>query len=188
MITVNFAVGFFVITIILAHSFAPIEYDWKQNTISDLGAQQYKNAWIMRVGFIGFGLLLCAALFRLYSSSEDRNYSDLLIAIYAISILLTGFFNTAPFLGTSSFSIQEDKWHSVFAQGAGIAFSIGILWHLLGYSNPNQRIVNFVFLILVIGFSALVGLSKSGLIPIGFGIFQRGLYVISFLWLIIRYQ
>ena len=65
MISVNSAVVFFVITIILAHSFAPIEYDWKQNTISDLGAQQYKNAWIMRVGFIGFGLLLCAALLGL---------------------------------------------------------------------------------------------------------------------------
>ena len=188
MISVNSAVVFFVITIILAHSFAPIEYDWKQNTISDLGAQQYKNAWIMRVGFIGFGLLLCAALFRSSNSSDYRNYSDLLIAIYAICILLTGFFSTAPFLGTSSFSIQEDKWHSVFAQVAGIAFSLGILWHLIGYSNPKQRIVNFVFLILVIGFSACVGLSKNNLIPIGLGIFQRGLYIISFLWLIYRYQ
>jgi len=188
MITVKFAVIFFVITIILAHSFAPIEYNWKQNTISDLGAQQYKNAWIMRVGFIGFGILVCAALIRLYSSSENRNYSDLLIAIYAIGIFLTGFFSTAPFLGTSSFSIQEDKWHSVFAQVAGIAFSFGILWHLIGYSNPNQRIVNFIFLVLVIGFSSLVGLSKNELIPIGLGIFQRGLYVISFIWLLFRYQ
>lgn len=71
--SVNFAVGFFVIIIILAHSLAPIEYDWKKNTISTRGAQQYKNAWIMRVGFIGFGLLLCTAPFGIYSSSEDRS-------------------------------------------------------------------------------------------------------------------
>ncbi len=33
--------------------------------------------------------------------------------------------------------------------------------------------INLAFLNLVIGFSALVGLSKNGLIPIGLGIFQR---------------
>ena len=153
MITVDVAVIFFVVIIILAHFFAPFKYDWRLNTISDLGAQQYENAWVMRMGFIGFGVLL----------------------------------STAPFIETSTFSIGEDKWHSLFAQIAGIAFSFGILCHLLLYSNPNQKIINFVFLILVIGFSALVGLSKNGLIPIGLGLIQRGLYVISFIWLLFRY-
>ena len=188
MITVDVAVIFFVAIIILAHFFAPIEYDWKLNTISDLGAQQYKNAWLMRMGFIGFGVLLSTALLWPFIITDEKNYSDLLIAIYALSILLSGFFSTAPFIETSTFSIGEDKWHSLFAQIAGIAFSFGILWHLLVYSNPNQKIVNFVFLLLVIGFSALVGLSKNELISIGFGLIQRGLYAVSFIWLLFRYR
>ncbi len=81
VITVNVAVIFFVQIIILAHIFAPIEYDWKSNTISDLGAQQYKNAWLMRMGFIGFGVLLSTALLWSFIHAEEKNYSDLLIVV-----------------------------------------------------------------------------------------------------------
>ena len=81
VITVNVAVIFFVAIIILAHFFAPIEYDWKLNTISDLGAQQYKNAWLMRMGFIGFGVLLSTALLWSFIHAEEKNYSDLLIVV-----------------------------------------------------------------------------------------------------------
>ena len=188
IITVDVAVIFFVVIILLAHLLAPVEYDWKLNTISDLGAQQYKNAWLMRTGFIGFGFLLSTALLWLFIHTEEKNYSDLLIIVYALSVLLSGFFSTAPFIETATFSIDEDKWHSMFAQIAGVAFSFGILWHLLVYANENQKSIHLVFFILVIGFSALVGLSKNGLIPIGFGLIQRGLYVISFMWLLFRYR
>ena len=186
--TVSVAVVFLASVIILAHLFAPIEYDWRLNTVSDLGAQQYKNAWLMRIGFIGFGVLLSTALLCSFIHTDEKNYSDLLIVAYALSILLSGFFSTAPFVETATFSIGEDKWHSLFAQIAGIAFSFGILWHLLIYSDPDQKIIHFAFLILVIGFSALVGLSKNGLIPIGLGSIQRGLYVVSYIWLLFRYR
>lgn len=188
VVTVHAAVIFFVVIILLAHIFAPTEYNWKFNTISDLGAQHYKNAWLMRVGFIGFGFLLSIALLWSFAHAERKNYSDLLIAVYALSVLLSGIFSTAPFVETKAFSISEDKYHSLFAQVAGIAFSFGILWHLLVYSNPNEKFIHFVFLLFVIGFSALVGLSKNGLIPIGLGLVQRGLYVISFIWLLFRYR
>ena len=188
VLTVEAAVIFFVAIILLAHFFAPVEYDWKLNTISDLGAQQYKNAWLMPIGFIGFGILLSAALLWSFMHSEQKNYSDLLIITYALSILMTGIFSTAPFIETSSFSTSEDNWHSFFAQLAGFALSFGILWHMLIYSTPNQKIINFVFLILIIGFSALVGLSKNEVIPTGLGLIQRGLYFISFVWLIFRYR
>jgi len=65
----------------------------------------------------------------------------------------------------------------LFAQIAGIALSFGILWHLLVYSSSNQKLIHFVFLMLVIGFSALVGLSKNEVISIGLGLIQRGLWL-----------
>ncbi len=188
MVTVNAAVIFFAVIITLAHFFAPSEYDWMLNTISDLGSQRYKNAWLMRIGFIGFGVLLSIAVLWSFIHTEEKNYSDLLIVVYALSILLSGVFSAAPFTDFSTFSIGEDKLHSLFAQIAGIAFSFGILWHLLVYSNPNQKMINFVFLTLIISFSALVGLSKKGLITIGLGLIQRMLYVISFVWLLFRYR
>jgi len=182
------AVIFVVVIILIAQIIAPIEYNWKINTISDLGAQQYKNAWLMRVGFIGFGVLLSVSILWSFVHAEFRNYSDLLIVVYALGILMSGFFSTAPFIEAESFSISGDKFHSLFAQIAGIALSFGIFWHLLVYSSPNQKLFHFVFLILVIGFSALVGLSKNEVISIGLGLIQRGLWLISFTWLLFRYR
>jgi len=188
VITVNVAVAFFTVTIVLAHFFAPSEYNWMLNTISDLGSQQYKNAWLMRIGFIGFGVLLSTALLSSFIHAEEKNYSDLLIVVYALNVLMSGIFSTAPFTYSLTFSTGEDKLHSLFAQIAGIAFSFGILWHLSVYSNPNQKIINFVFFTLVIGFSALVGLSKKSVITIGLGLLQRGLYLVSFIRLLFRYR
>lgn len=188
MITVSMAVFFFAAMIVLAHFFAPSEYNWRLNTISDLAAQQYQNAWLMRIGLIGFGLILTTAILWRLLHAEEKNYADLLMIVYGLSVLMSGVFSTAPFTNTSTCSIVEDKWHSLFAQVAGIAFSCGILGHLLFYSNPNQKSINFIFFILVIGCSSLVGLSKKGLFPIQLGLAQRGLYVISFIWLLWRYR
>ncbi|MCU0544232.1 MAG: DUF998 domain-containing protein [Oscillatoriaceae cyanobacterium Prado104] len=187
MIAVGVAVAFFIATIVLAHFLAPSDYNWKVNTVSDLGSQQYKNAWLMRTGFIGFGVLLSTTLLLSFIYVEEKNYSDILIVIYALNVLMTGVFSAAPFTHSLKFSVAEDKLHSLFAQTAGIAFSFGILWHSSVYSDPNQKTTNFVLFTLIIGFSALIGLSKKSLIKIGLGLLQRGLYLVSFIWLLFRY-
>jgi len=188
IISVKIAIIYFVAIIIIAHFLTPAEYNWKVNTISDLAAQQYNNAWLMRIGFIGFGILMCIAVFFSFFQSGQKNYSDFLIIIYALSVSLSGIWSTAPFFETQSFSIQEDNLHSLFAQMAGIAFSFAILWHMLVYSDPKHKLKNFIFFILVIGFPALVGLAKNEMIAIGLGLIQRGLYLVSFIWLIIRFR
>ena len=141
----------------------------------------------MRFGFIGFGLILSTAVILGFKSSAKKDYSDILIVIYALSILMTGFFSTGPFIEPSRFSLIEDSWHSIFASIAGVSFSIAILWHLLAYSAQEHKAFHLFFYFLVIGFSALVGLSKNDLIPVKMGLIQRGLYIVSFIWLWFRY-
>lgn len=59
------AIVYFIVIIIIAHFFAPPEYNWTQNTVSDLAAQGLKYQWIMQAGFIGFGFTrLISALFK----------------------------------------------------------------------------------------------------------------------------
>ena len=50
------AVLYFMIVIVLAHFFISPNYDWTQNTISDLASQGHTYKWIMQAGFVGFGL------------------------------------------------------------------------------------------------------------------------------------
>lgn len=186
--TVFKAVVFFGIVIIVAHLFSPTNYDWQVNTISDLGSQHYEFAWIMRIGFVGFGLLLLISILPYYLVSEGRNHSDILILLYGLFVSLSGIWSTASFSGSDSYSMTEDNLHSTFAQLAGIAFSVGILWHTIAYAEIGAKMAHIIFFSLVIAFSILVGLSKNEMIPMGIGLVQRGLYLVSFGWLIYRYN
>ena len=181
------SVLFFVAVIVTAHLFAPSEYNWKWNTISDLAAQQYPYAWIMRVGFVGFGLLLGISLIWSWFQNENKNHSELLIVLYASCVLFSGLFSTAPFFETAAFSTFEDKWHTFFASAAGFAFCIGILWHMLSYVERGQKSLHFGLFLLVMACSAMVGLAKNDVIPFGMGLIQRALYAVSFVWIWIRF-
>lgn len=179
-----FSVLFFVVVIIVAHFFVPEEYHWTKNTISDLAAQGLPYQWIMQMGFIGFGALLSVGLIWKAYIAQRISVVDLFLIVYALSVMLSGFFSAEPFLPGVSHSEIEHVWHSRFATWAGIAFSIAIVWQIFTTDAPNQRLFHIVFLILVMGFSAVFGLDEGGVIEIGKGVFQRGLYTVSFIWLL----
>jgi hypothetical membrane protein len=180
---IQFSILFFVVVIVLAHFFTPPEYNWTQNTVSDLAAQGMKYQWMMQAGFIGFGLLLNLGFVQKFIAAQKVSYPDLLIMLYGLAILLSGFFSTAPFIPGVSYSAQESNLHSVFATTAGIAFSLGILYRLVTAPTPAEKWQHALFLVLVMGTSLLFGLSESEIIPVAKGIVQRLLYLVSFLWL-----
>lgn len=173
------AVLYFAIVILIAHIFAKKEYVWTKNTVSDLGAQQYKRRWIMQAGFFGYGILLTWAILSL----SKIIIWDYLIVIYAISIFLTGIFCIKPFFKTKSYSITEDKIHTFFAQLAGYSFTLAIL----AYFIISQKIIHLIFLILVSLLSLSFGLAKNNKIKIGPGLIQKILYIVGLSWIIIAY-
>ncbi len=180
-----FSLFYFVAIIIVAHFFVPPEYHWAHNTVSDLAAQGLHYQWIMQLGFIGFGLLLNVGLISKSVSAKKIFYPDVLIMLYGLAVLLSGFFSAAPFLEGVSYSIQEDKLHSLFAQAAGVFFSLGILAYLITSPDPKEKLFHTVFLILVMGTSMLFGLEENGVIHIDRGLIQRTLYLVSFIWLLV---
>jgi hypothetical protein len=185
MNSISLSLIYFILVIVLAHFFSPSEYRWTNNTISDLAAQGVKYQWIMQAGFIGFGLLLNLGFLQKFIAARKVSYPDILIMLFGLSVLITGFFSTAPFIDSVNFSAQESNLHSLFATIAGICFTAGIFLHLVTASTPAQRWLDGVFLILVIGASLAFGLSENGTIPLGKGIIQRLLYLVSFLWLFV---
>jgi hypothetical membrane protein len=185
MILIYLSVIYFIAVIILAHFFTPLEYKWTKNTISDLGAQGLKYQWIMQAGFIGFGLLLNLGFLLKFITVRQIIYPDILIMLYGLSVLLTGFFSAAPFIDGVRYSMRESNLHSLFATVAGVCFSIGVLARIFTASSSGESWLHVVFLTLVTGTSLGFGLAEKGVIPIGKGIIQRALYLICFCWLII---
>jgi hypothetical membrane protein len=169
----------FIVWILIAHLFSADQYDWKKNTISDLGAQGYDRKLIMQVGFLAFGLSLSIGILL-----NDLTWRTSPILVYAFSVALTGIFCTKPFTDMSpSYSTLQANLHSIFAQIAGIAFSIGILMQILYENNAKTKMIHGLFILLVVLFSVLFkSFSEIG------GIFQRLLYTTSFIWLIKYYK
>jgi hypothetical membrane protein len=179
----SIAVAYFVAVIVLAHFFVPPNYDWTQNTISDLGSQGHVYKWIMQAGFIGFGLILTAGVV-VHFRRNRRQYFLFLVAVYGLSVLVTGFFCAAAIDPSISYSVREANVHSAFATIAGLAMSLGILWQVIVSTNGRERWMRLAFLLLVMGISGLFGLAENHILELDKGIVQRGLYLVGLAWLV----
>ena len=177
------AVLYFVCVIVLAHFFVPPNYDWTQNTISDLASQGHVYKGIMQAGFIGFGGLLTVGT-AVYFSKNRRAFFLLFVAVYGLSILFSGIFCTTPIDPSMPFSAGESRLHSLFATTAGIAMSLGILWQVAASSNNSQRWTRLAFFIMIIEISGLFGLVENHILNLDKGIIQRALYLAGLAWLI----
>jgi hypothetical membrane protein len=180
---ISSAVAYFIAVIVIAHFFTPPIYDWTQNTISDLAAQGHVYKWIMQAGFIGFGLILAAGVVY-YFRQNKKLYFLFFVAVYGLSILVTGFFCAAAIDPSISYSVQEASVHSTFATVAGIAMSLGIFWQVVVSSNRRDRWTRLAFLLLVMGISGLFGLAENHILALDKGIVQRALYLVGLMWLV----
>jgi hypothetical protein len=185
LLLLGFAVIFLVSMILLAQVWAPPGYNWRQNTISELATQGHPHQWIMQLGFIGFGLLVNLSLLVKTWTHQQIFWPDGWLMVYGSAISLSGIFCTAPIDNTVRYDSREAGWHSKCALMAGIAFSLCIFGYLMLSPVPLTKRVHLVFLVLVMGFSAVFGAAERQSIPIGRGIVQRLLYFTSFLWLLI---
>jgi hypothetical membrane protein len=177
------AVAYFIAVILLAHFFAPPIYDWTQNTVSDLASQGHTYKWIMQTGFIGFGLLLTWGVVFHFNNNRHA-YFLLFVAVYGLSILMSGIFCAAPIDPSFPNSLCESQLHSMFATVAGIAMSLGVFWQFAVSNNNRERWTRFVFFLLVIGISGLFGLAENHILVLDKGIVQRILYLVGLAWLV----
>ena len=168
----------FILFIILAHLLATNNYDFSKNTISDLGSQGYDKKLIMQIGFVLFGVILASGIF-----SNGLTWRTFPILIYGLCVAMTGIFCTKPFFEFANYSTTQSTIHSVFAQIAGISFSVGILTQLFFTTDNNTRLIHVFFFVLIIVLSISFGLLRNYQ-----GIAQRVLYLTSFIWLIKYYN
>jgi hypothetical membrane protein len=179
----SIAVTYFIAVIILAHFFVPPAYGWTQNTISDLASQGHAYKWIMQAGFIGFGLLLTWGVVFHFNKNR-RAYFLALVAVYGLSILMSGIFCTAPIDPSIPYSVRDSDLHSMFATIAGIGMSLGIFLQVIMSVNNRERWIRIAFFLLIGGISGLFGLVENHILALDKGIIQRILYLVGLAWLV----
>lgn len=177
------AVCFISFIILIAGFLTPNTYSWTKNTVSQLAAQKYQNRWIMRLGFIGFGILLVINYVVDLQNALIFWYYTLPLSIYGICISITGIFCSKPFEENKQFSKREEKMHSIFAQLAGFSLSMAIVIHFLTAIDLDTLIAaifHLITLIFVVGMSLMIARYEKNR-----GLIQRIMWAGTFLWLLL---
>jgi hypothetical membrane protein len=176
------SVLYFVSFAIFTQLIAPREYHWKENTFSELAAQEYNNKWIMQIGLIGFGMILGTGSLIQLLTFEPGWYKEIPILVYAVSIAMSGVFCTKPILDSVTYDEREYKLHSFFAQLGGMSFVIGLILFAGISATLFEMGMHLIFLVLI-----MLSLMIFSKMESKRGIAQKSIFLIGFLWLVLLY-
>lgn len=177
----RFPVALFIAFILVAHLFVPQGYQIRINTISEMAAQGLPHGWIMRSGFILFGLTQIIGQGHRLQKQEGSLLTTIPYILYGVSIGLTGIWSTT-YPGMVQPNLTESGLHSLFATTAGVALVVTML--LFAWRTKEIRLrlthlgVAILVLLLSMGFGLLPGIQ---------GWTQRLMYAVSFLWILCCY-
>jgi hypothetical membrane protein len=160
---------------ILPFNSAP-EYSIISNTLSQLGAQNTPNAWIMNFTFVSLGTASIIAGWKYF---EGFAFQRLFLILFGISVTLAAFFSHAPVNALTQFKILEDGWHSYFIFTAGMTFVILTVSSTFILENQKDRLLATAAGVSVIILSIMM--SEVQNIK---GVWQRLFFIISFGWMV----
>jgi len=166
----------FAIVVLAGPLYTVDNYSNIANLISELGAQQTKNNFIMIIGFLVLGLGI------LIDSYKKMSYPIIPFALFGIFMGMAGIFPHKPIDSSISYNHTFHSLHSLSATFAGISISIGFIWQGVLSLNKNQKLICFYLAIACFIFPMLM-LSMSDYQ----GILQRIMYLQVFAWLWIMF-
>jgi len=169
-------------TLIVSSLIAPDTYNSYEHTISQLAAQNYENANIMRFGLFSLGSTTSISSIISMVNKDKSLFQTLPMLLYGTSIMMSSFYSAAPFDANVEFSSSQADLHSFFATTAGFAFTGAMISSGVLEKNINKKIIHFIGSFFVLGTSSLIGIY-----PEYAGLWQRVLWAGSLTWLAFAY-
>ena len=173
------ALGVFIIVsaIVFGPLFAHPGFDWVAHTTSQQAGQMVQGAWLMRLGFVAFGL---GVLLDALPDLRRGQYENGLFVFFGVSMVLVAVFSHKPLDPTLFYDVTDDLLHSVFATLMGFAYGIGVAWRMV---RMRQKL-DIVFSAIAAMSSIILPLAMWQLPEIA-GLLQRLMFFISFVWLVL---
>lgn len=160
-----------VVAMLAGPALAPPEFDWIRHTTSQQAGQHVAGAWIMRLGFVGYGLgTLLAAL-------DDRHRRPLVraaLGLFGMGLIATAVWSHAAIGPDPRSDPAEDMWHSVASFAVGIGFAAACALRLSGPGGRRGDVLAWAGLVI----SVAIPLAMQAL-PAFAGLLQRAMFVFS---------
>jgi len=161
-------------------SYSAPGYSIISNTLSQLGAQNTPNAWIMNFTFVFLGIGSIISGWRYF---EGFAFQRLFLILFGISFTLAAFYNHAPINTITQFKISEDGWHSYFIFITGLTFIILTVSSSFIPEKQADKILAIVAGVSVLFLSVLMSKAIQTA-----GVWQRLSFIILFGWMIYSFK
>ncbi|MEQ1882211.1 MAG: DUF998 domain-containing protein [Burkholderiales bacterium] len=147
-------------------------YSVVQNVVSELGAQNTKNSFVMVAGFLALGLGIAVDGIRKFQ------WLALPFIAFGVFMALAGLFAHKPLAPNVLFSEAMHAAHSALASLAGASVTVGLVWYAVRARGAWRRGIAFFLgaLCVVLPLGMLAAPPYQGLI-------QRAMYLLVFAWL-----
>ena len=160
------------VAIVAGPLFSPPEFSWLRHSTSEQAGQHVAGAWIMRAGFVCYGLgILVAAL----STWKTRSFVRGALAVFGLGLVGTAMWSNASIVPGAPSDMFEDRLHSVASGIVGTAFAAACAARLFMPAGSRHDRLAWIGL-----FVSVVIPLAMGALPEYRGLLQRVMFGISF--------
>jgi hypothetical protein len=167
-------ISIIVLAILIGPFFSPPEFSWIQHSTSEQAGQDMTGAWIMRLGFVGYGAATLAAALVDWSA---RPFVRAALTLFGMGLLGTAIWSNASILPGLSSDMHEDWLHSVASGVVGTAFAGACAARLFAPGGSRRDMLAWGGLVVSVAFPlAMVELPELR------GLIQRAMFGVSFIF------
>lgn len=168
--------GLLLLVMFILPLFSTPGYSITRNTLSQLGAQNTPNAWIMNFTLVCLGIGSITGGWRFF---DGFAFQRIFLVLFGFSVILAAFFNHAPVNNLIQYKIAEDGWHSYFIFTAGLSYVILTVSSVFIIEKHTYRLLTTAAGLSVVLLSLLMSE-----VPREAGVWQRLNFIITFGWMI----
>ena len=167
-------IGIMLIAMFAGPLHSPPEFSWIHHTTSEQAGQRLAGAWIMRAGFVSYGLgTLLAALIDIRTRPLVRTA----LTIFGFGLIGTAVWSNASILPNVPSDAHEDWLHSVASGLVGTAFAVACAARLFAPGGSRRDALAWLGLVISVAFPLAMGTW-----PEIRGLLQRTMFGVSFVF------
>ncbi|MDH3416220.1 MAG: DUF998 domain-containing protein [Gammaproteobacteria bacterium] len=167
-------IGVILLAILFGPLFSPLEFSWIHHSTSEQAGQHLPGAWIMRVGFVAYGL---STLLAAIVAPRTLPFVRGALIVFGIALIGTAIWSNASILPGALSDMREDWLHSVASGIVGTAFAVACAARLFSPGGSKRDILAWIGLVI----SVAVPLAM-GAWPDFRGLLQRAMFGLSFVF------
>jgi hypothetical protein len=167
-------IAIIVLAILVGPMFSAAEFSWLRHSTSEQAGQQLQGAWIMRAGFLAYGIgTLTAALL----DWPTRPIVRAALAIFGLGLVATAIWSNASILPAASSDMHEDWLHSIASGVVGTGFAAACAARLFAPGGAKRDGLAWAVLLMSVSFPLAMDA-----VPGVRGLLQRTMFAVSFVF------